>query len=183
MVLCSDSNEYVDEVFDKCADTLPEVSNRNVMYDVVLWCDVASCDVMRCFVLWVCLCLHACALVCVWMLISAWECMCVCIYLQVFTMERNWGRNSMHFFPLSSFLFPLSSFLFFLFSYHFPLFSYLFPLSSFLFPLSSYLFPLPCFVQEDQDKVFYENLTAEESIEQGTYVLDDIHYLSCVIFL
>jgi hypothetical protein len=25
VVLCSDSNEYVDEVFDKCADSLPEV--------------------------------------------------------------------------------------------------------------------------------------------------------------
>ena len=24
-MLCSDSNEYVDEVFDKCADSLPEV--------------------------------------------------------------------------------------------------------------------------------------------------------------
>jgi tRNA G37 N-methylase Trm5 len=25
-VLCSDSNEFVDQVFDKCADSLPEVS-------------------------------------------------------------------------------------------------------------------------------------------------------------
>lgn len=25
VVLCSDSNEYVEEVFDKCADSLPEV--------------------------------------------------------------------------------------------------------------------------------------------------------------
>ena len=33
VVLCSDSNEYVDEVFDKCADTLPEV--RNIICDVV----------------------------------------------------------------------------------------------------------------------------------------------------
>ena len=47
--------------------------------------------------------------------------------------------------------------------------------------LTSYL--LPCNVQEDQDKVFYENLTAEESIEQGTYVLDDKHYIYSIIFL
>lgn len=45
VVLCSDSNEYVDEVFDKCADTLPEVLNtvyttlHNIMpYSATLYC-------------------------------------------------------------------------------------------------------------------------------------------------
>ena len=32
-VLCSDSNEYVDEVFDKCADSLPEVDQEKVFFE------------------------------------------------------------------------------------------------------------------------------------------------------
>ena len=32
-VLCSDSNEYVDEVFDKCADSLPEESQDRVYFE------------------------------------------------------------------------------------------------------------------------------------------------------
>jgi hypothetical protein len=36
VVLCSDSNEYVDEVFDKCADTLPEVRKLSVMLYAVM---------------------------------------------------------------------------------------------------------------------------------------------------
>lgn len=50
VVLCSDSNEYVDEVFDKCADTLPEV--RNILCDVVSCCvelcNLALFDMMWC---------------------------------------------------------------------------------------------------------------------------------------
>jgi len=32
-VLCSDSNEYVDEVFDRCADSLPEADQEKVFYE------------------------------------------------------------------------------------------------------------------------------------------------------
>jgi len=32
-VLCSDSNEYVDEVFDRCADSLPEEHREKVFYE------------------------------------------------------------------------------------------------------------------------------------------------------
>lgn len=35
VVLCSDSNEYVDEVFDRCADALPEAHRENVFYEVL----------------------------------------------------------------------------------------------------------------------------------------------------
>ena len=68
---------------------------------------------------------------------------------------------------------------------HALLFSFLLPLTSYLFSLTPFLLPssLPCNAQEDQDKVFYENLTAEESIEQGTYVLDDKRHLPCFISL
>ena len=34
-VLCSDSNEYVDEVFDRCADSLPEAHREKVFYEVL----------------------------------------------------------------------------------------------------------------------------------------------------
>lgn len=32
-VLCSDSNEYVDEVFDRCADSLAEMDREKVFYE------------------------------------------------------------------------------------------------------------------------------------------------------
>lgn len=35
VVLCSDSNEYVDEVFDRCADALPQADQEKVFYEVL----------------------------------------------------------------------------------------------------------------------------------------------------
>ena len=110
VVLCSDSNEYVDEVFDRCADTLPEVINVAFYCAVMRHCTTLYDTILYYTILdYIMLC---------------WKALC-------------WRIPQRATYTFSS-------------------------------SIESYL--LSFCVQGDQDKVFYENLTAEDSIEQGKWL-------------